>query len=274
MSGTVNVACVQVNAGPEIGPNLAQAESLIRAAAEQGAELIALPENISRMVMGRDKLFAQRWTEDQHPALPVFRRLAAETRTWLLGGTLAIDIGGGRLANRSYLFTPEGGIAAFYDKIHMFDVDLGNGETYRESDNFRPGDRAVVAATPWGGLGMSVCYDVRFPHLYRMLAKAGAKLLAVPAAFTRPTGAAHWHILLRARAIETGCFVLAPAQCGPHDGGRQTYGHSLIVGPWGDILAEAGEAPALITATLDLGAVEEARRKIPAWQEEREFRQP
>ncbi|MGE4219659.1 MAG: carbon-nitrogen hydrolase family protein, partial [Alphaproteobacteria bacterium] len=208
--------------------------------------------------------------EAEEPALAAYRALAAELGIWLLAGSLVVKLTDDeRMANRSFLIDPQGNVAARYDKIHMFDVDLANGERYRESATFRPGDRMVVAETPWGGLGMTVCYDVRFPYLYRTLAKAGAGIIAVPAAFTRPTGQAHWHVLLRARAIETGCFVIAPAQCGVHEDGRQTYGHALIVSPWGEVLADAGEAPGLAMATLDLNAVEQARAMVPSLTHDR-----
>ncbi|HYD99546.1 MAG TPA: carbon-nitrogen hydrolase family protein, partial [Alphaproteobacteria bacterium] len=180
----------------------------------------------------------------------------------------------GRVANRLFVIDPQGEIRARYDKIHMFDVDLAGGESYRESATFRPGEQAVLAQTPWGGLGMTVCYDLRFPHLYRALAQAGARLLAVPAAFTVPTGRAHWHVLLRARAIETGCFVIAPAQTGTHDAGRQTYGHSLIVDPWGEVLADGGGEPGFVTADLDLGRIDEARGMVPALRHDRPFAPP
>lgn len=263
-AGRLRAACVQVNAGTEILPNLNAAADLVRRARDAGAELIALPENVSMIVQGRDRLLARVRGEDGHPAVPFFAGLARETGAWILAGTLGIRLDEGRVANRSLLFDAEGRIVARYDKIHMFDVDLAGGESYRESATFRPGERAVVAPTPWGGLGMTVCYDVRFPHLHRALAKAGASLLTVPAAFTVPTGRAHWHVLLRARAIETGCFVLAPAQTGTHDQGRRTFGHSLIVSPWGEIMADGGEEVGFVTADLDLSAVAEARRMIPS----------
>ncbi|HET8728333.1 MAG TPA: carbon-nitrogen hydrolase family protein, partial [Alphaproteobacteria bacterium] len=193
-------------------------------------------------------------------------------------GSLAIRLDGDRVANRSLLFDPAGRIVASYDKIHMFDVDLAGGESYRESATFRPGERAVVApvAVPGGsaGLGLTVCYDVRFAYLYRALAQAGADILSVPAAFTVPTGRAHWHVLLRARAIETGCFVIAPAQTGEHDRGRRTYGHSLIVSPWGEVLADAGEEVGFVTADLDLSLVGQARTMVPALGHDRGFEGP
>jgi len=267
-------ACVQVNAGPEIGPNLEAAGALVRRARDAGATFITLPENVSLMVQGRARLLARIGSESLHPALPVFRYLARETEAWLLVGSLGIALEDGRVANRSYLIDPGGTIVARYDKIHMFDVDLPGGESYRESAIFRPGDRAVVAPLPWGRLGLTVCYDLRFAALFRALAQAGADVITVPAAFTVPTGRAHWEVLLRARAIETGCFIIAPAQCGSHDDGRRTYGHSMIVGPWGEVLAQAGDEPGLITASLDLDRVAECRGMVPSLKHDRMFERP
>jgi predicted amidohydrolase len=192
----------------------------------------------------------------------------------LLLGSLAIKAGPGKVTNRSYLVDAAGEIAARYDKLHLFDVDLADGERYRESAAVAPGSNAVVAPTPWATLGLSICYDLRFPYLYRALAQAGAQILTVPAAFARTTGQAHWHVLLRARAIETGCYVLAPCQCGTHGGGRPTYGHSLIVDPWGRILADGGDEPGIVTATLDLAEVAKARAMIPALQHDRAIAGP
>ncbi|MGQ9369123.1 carbon-nitrogen hydrolase family protein [Azospirillum sp. ST 5-10] len=273
MAGVLKAACVQVNAGPEIAPNLTAAGELVRRARDAGADFIATPENVSMIVQGRRKVLDRVRAEGEHPAVPFFAELARETGAWLLAGSLGILLDDGeRVANRSYLFDATGAVAARYDKIHMFDVDLANGESYRESATFRPGDRAVVADSPWGGIGLSVCYDVRFPQLYRSLAKAGAGILTVPAAFTVPTGRAHWHVLLRARAIETGCFVVAPAQVGTHDQGRKTYGHSLIVSPWGEVLADAGgEEVGIVTAELDLARVAEARGMVPSLTHDRPF---
>lgn len=270
----VTVACIQLNAGTEIAPTVADASALVRRARDAGAAFIALPENAGFMVQGREKILARVRSEAEHPALRAYQDLARETGAWLLVGSLGILLEDGRVANRSLLLNPEGTITARYDKIHMFDVDLPGGETYRESATFRPGERAVVAPTPWGGLGMTVCYDLRFAYLFRTLAQAGARLITVPAAFTVPTGRAHWHVLLRARAIETGCFVLAPAQCGIHDMGRATFGHALIIDPWGEILAEAGEEPGLITATLDLARVAEVRAMVPSLRHDRRFAPP
>lgn len=276
MSGTFTAtpfkaACVQVNAGTEILPNLQAAGDLIRRARDAGADFIATPENVSMIAQGRAKIMERVKSEAEHPGVPFFADLARETGAWLLAGSLGILLEEGRVANRSYLFDDEGRIAATYDKIHMFDVDLKNGESYRESSTFRPGERAVVANTPWGGMGLTICYDVRFPYLHRALAQAGARIITAPAAFTVPTGRAHWHVLLRARAIETGCFVIAPAQTGTHDEGRQTYGHSIIVAPWGEVLADAGEEVGFTIADLDMARVEEARGMVPALTHDRGF---
>ena len=194
-----------------------------------------------------------------------------ETGAWLLIGSLSIAVEGGKVANRSLLVDPTGNIVARYDKIHLFDVDLGETESYRESATIAPGDRAVLAETPWGPLGMTVCYDLRFPQLYRTLAQRGALFLSIPAAFTRTTGRAHWHILQRARAIENGAFVFAPAQCGTHAEGRETYGHSLIVDPWGAVLADGGEEPGIVFAEIDPAAVASARNRIPSLRHDRRF---
>jgi deaminated glutathione amidase len=278
MSGTpgpaLSVACVQTNSARDIAGNLETVPPLVRAARNAGAEFVLLPENVSMMepdtALWREKALP----EKGHPALAAFRALARETGAWLLIGSLAIRVAGDKVANRSILLDSEGEIVARYDKIHLFDVDLGAGESYRESATIAPGDRAVVADTPWGRLGMSVCYDLRFAHLYRSLAKAGADFLSIPAAFTRTTGRAHWHVLQRARAIETGCYVFAPAQCGVHAMGRETFGHALIVDPWGTVLADAGEDVGFIIATIDLAAVAEARRKIPALTHDRPYAEP
>jgi len=273
MSDKLQAACIQFCSGPEIADNLAAVEPLIRQAAKDGARLIALPENICMLLRGRDRVIARARTEAEHPGIPFFKKMAIESGSWILGGSLAINLGHEKLANRSYLFSPAGEIAAHYDKIHMFDADLGE-ETYRESSTYRAGNRAVTAETPWGKIGLTICYDMRFPHLYRTLAKAGAAIIAVPAAFTVPTGKLHWHVLLRARAIETGCFLLAPAQCGTNDGGRKTYGHSLIINPLGEILVEAGDEPGIIMAELDMVKVAEARRMLPSLSHDCEFERP
>ncbi len=268
------VACVQLNSGRELAPNIAAASVLIREACAAGAQLVLTPENTAMVEPKRALQLDKARPELDHPAIPAFQALAAELGIWLLIGSLSIRLDAATCANRSFLFDDRGRIAARYDKIHMFDVDLAGGETYRESATFRPGERAVTADTPWGGVGLSVCYDLRFAYLYRALAQAGAGFLTVPAAFTVPTGRAHWEVLLRARAIETGSFVFAPAQCGEHAEGRKTWGHSLIVSPWGEVLAEAGDSPGVICADIDPAKIEEARRMIPALQHDRRFAGP
>ena len=275
MSARFTAACVQVNSGTEIEANLATAGDLVRRARDRGAELIALPETVTAIVFGRQKTLERAKPEDGHPGIPFFADLARETGATLLVGSMSIGLPGGeQVANRSFLFDPSGAIGARYDKMHMFDVDLAGGESYRESATYRPGERAIVAPTPWGGLGMTICYDLRFAYLYRALAQAGAGILSVPAAFTRQTGRAHWHVLLRARAIETGCFVIAPAQTGIHDQGRETFGHSLIVAPWGEVLADAGEEIGVVTAEIDMARVDEARAAVPSLRHDRQITPP
>ena len=241
----LTAACIQMRSGTEPAVNLAAATALVRQAAGKGASFIATPEMTNlldiRPGMARPKVRAEASDE----SLPAFRALAAELGITLLIGSLAIALEDGaddRFANRACLIGPEGGVIARYDKIHMFDVEVGDGQNYRESRAYRPGETAVLAAAPFGKLGLTICYDVRFPHLHRALAKAGADILTIPAAFTKVTGEAHWHTLVRARAIETGCFVIAPAQAGKHEDGRETFGHSLIVSPWGEVLAAVRQA--------------------------------
>lgn len=274
MTTAFTVACVQLNSGREILPNIEATTRLVREARRAGADFILTPENTTCIESKRNLLLAKAEPESTHPAIPAFKSLAAEERTWLLIGSLTIKLDDSTCANRSYLFDHEGGIAARYDKIHMFDVDLANGERYRESATFRPGHQAVTADLPWGRLGLSICYDLRFAHLYRSLAKAGAQYLAIPSAFTRPTGQAHWHVLMRSRAIETGCYVFAPAQTGEHAEGRKTFGHSLIVAPWGEVLADGGEDVGFITARIDPAKVAEARAMVPSLTHDRGFAPP
>ena len=270
----VKFACVQMTAGPDVGPNLDAAAALIREAAVGGAKFIFTPENTSIIEPNRELALAKSFTQDEHPGLPFFSKLAKELGVWLLIGSMPIRVEAERLANRSFLIDDQGRVAAQYDKIHLFDVDLPNGEVYRESERIRPGAQAVLAPTPFGALGMTVCYDLRFGQLYRDLAQAGAAMISIPAAFTVPTGEAHWHVLLRARAIESGAFVFAPAQCGTHAGNRRTYGHSLIVAPWGEILAEAGEAPGIIAAEIDFSKVATARNMVPSLRHDRDYARP
>lgn len=268
---TFRAACVQVNAGNEIAPNVEAASGLIREAHGAGARLVTTPEMVSLIENNSGALLEKVHGQSDDPALKAFRALAAELEIWLLIGSLPIRLSDNKVANRSFLIDGRGAINASYDKIHMFDVDLPDGQTYRESKDYQAGEQAVVAETPWGGLGMSVCYDLRFAYLYRALAKAGATVLTIPAAFTKFTGQAHWHVLIRARAIETGCFVIAPAQTGVHQGGRETFGHSLIVDPWGNILADGGEETGFITADIDPALAAGARAKVPALNHDRAF---
>ena len=281
MSEGFTAACIQFTAGPDPEPNLQVVCDLIRRARDAGADLIMTPEATNFIESGRRRRDKAR-PEAEDPFLAGMRDLARETGAWLLAGSLVIDpdrepgaaAGETRLANRSLLLDANGAVVARYDKIHMFDIDLPGGESYRESNAYRPGGRTVVADTPWGRLGMSVCYDLRFPHLYRALAQAGADFLTVPSVFTVPTGTAHWHVLLRARAIETGCFVFAPAQWGEHAAGRRSYGHALIVDPWGEVLADAGEGVGLVTARIDPTRIAEVRRMVPSLQHDRPFTPP
>jgi len=271
MSQRFKVACVQNCAGPLLEPNLEETAAACRAVAQEGAALICLPEYFSSLDLRGKLLLGNPLPEAGHPALPLFRGLAAELGVHILLGSLAIETGAARFSNRSYLIDASGAIVARYDKIHLFDVDLPGGESYQESGTVAPGDRAVLAPTPWGPLGLSICYDLRFARLYRALAKAGAKMLAVPAAFTKTTGEAHWHVLLRARAIETGAYVFAPSQYGVHAEGRACYGHSLIVDPWGRVLADAGDGPGYAIAEVDLAEADKARGMIAALRHDRDF---
>jgi predicted amidohydrolase len=274
MSAKFKAACVQVTAGRELAPNIETALRLGREAREMGADFITFPENVTMIEPIGAEAIRKALPEAEHPAIPAFRALARETGAWILAGSLSIKAGETKYANRSLLFDAGGTIVGRYDKLHLFDVDLAGGERYRESERIMPGERAVLAATPWGLLGMTICYDVRFPQLYRALAKAGATMFTVPAAFTEQTGRAHWHILNRARAIECGAFVIAAAQCGTHAQGRRTFGHSLIVDPWGEVLAEGGETEGVIVAEIDPAKSAEARRRIPALQHDRPFAAP
>lgn len=257
-------ALIQLCSGREIAPNLAVAEDLIRAAAAEGADYVQTPENTALMELNTARLFARIKPEAETTVLADFSRISSDMGIWLHIGSVAIQVAENKVANRAFIFAPDGSVAARYDKIHMFDVDLPSGEIYRESKNYRPGASAVGVRLPWCMFGVTTCYDLRFPEQYRALAQAGADVLTVPSAFTKQTGTAHWHILLRARAIETGSFVLAAAQTGMHENGRSTFGHSLIVSPWGEILADAGEAPCVVSADIDLAEVALARNKIPA----------
>ena len=268
---TFRAGLVQLRSGRAIAPNMAMTEALIRRAAAGGAHYVQTPENTAVMELEPERLLAEVDVEEMSVPLTQLKALARELRIWLHVGSIAIRVDASKVANRSYLIAPDGEIAARYDKLHLFDVDLVGGESYRESRTYRPGNTAVLAKLPWGRLGLSICYDLRFPALYRALATAGADVIAVPSAFTKQTGEAHWRVLLRARAIETGAFVLAAAQGGLHENGRSTYGHSMIVSPWGEVLAEAGEDPQILLADIDLGLCGEVRAKVPSLQHGRQF---
>jgi predicted amidohydrolase len=270
-SRSFRVGLVQMCSGRDVERNVSDATDLVRRAKREGADYIQTPEMTTLMELDRARLLSVARPESDNPALLHFKSLARELVVFLHIGSMAVLLPSGRLANRSFLISPAGDITARYDKIHMFDVDLGGGESYRESANYEPGSRAVLADLPWGKLGLSICYDLRFPHLYRALARAGARFIAIPSAFTRPTGMAHWHTLLRARAIESQAFVFAAAQGGAHENGRETFGHSLIVDPWGRILAEGGSEPGVIMAEIDLAEVANARARIPSLQHGRRF---
>ncbi len=272
----LRVAAVQLRCGIEPAANRAHALPFIREAATAGARFIATPENTYRLDRNRERALAAAGPEAGDAELAAWGRIAQEFGVWLLLGSAAIAAGSGKVFNRSLLYTPDGKIAARYDKINLFDVTLGGGETYRESETVEGGSRAVLCEGPMGAkIGMSICYDLRFAPLYTAYAKAGAEIITVPSAFTAPTGQAHWETLLRTRAIETGAFIVAPAQGGRHEDGRATYGHSMIVDPWGGIVAKLDDdEPAFIVADLNLDQVGEARAKIPAWQGGREFAGP
>lgn len=270
-AGTFKAAMIQMRSGLKPGTNIDDAVRMIGEAKSAGAEYVLTPEMTNILVAKREQLFAAVVEEEADASLATLRELARKLGVYIHIGSLAIKISPDRAANRSFLVSPKGDIAARYDKIHMFDVDLAGDESYRESRNYRPGELAVLADLPWGRLGLTVCYDLRFPALYRALAEAGATMLAIPSAFTKQTGEAHWHVLIRTRAIENGCFVFAAAQGGKHENGRETYGHSLIVDPWGRILAEGGIEPGVVMAEIDPAEVANARAHIPSLQHGRRF---
>jgi predicted amidohydrolase len=265
-------AAVQMRSGTEVRRNAALLENAVRDAAANGATYVQTPEMTGALMRDKEALRATLEPEERDPIAATAARLAGELGITLHVGSTAIARADGKVANRAFLFGPNGARIATYDKIHMFDVDLDNGESWRESATYEPGTEAIVADLPFARLGFAVCYDLRFPQLFRAEALAGAEVLTVPAAFTRQTGEAHWHALLRARAIENGAWVIAAAQGGLHEDGRETYGHSLVVDPWGRIVAElAGDEPGILYAEIDTAAVAEARRKIPNLKNAREF---
>lgn len=276
----MKAALVQLNVTDDPARNLTGTVQMVRDAADQGAEFVLTPEVTNCVSTSRAHQRDVLQTEEDDMTLAALRAVAAEKNIWLLIGSLGLktDDPDGRFANRSFLIGPEGQIVARYDKIHMFDVDIDATESYRESAGYRPGDKAVVAQTPFGMIGMSVCYDMRFPHLYQALADAGAEILTMPAAFSPVTGAAHWHTLLRARAVETGCFVLAPAQTGEHASAknktRNTYGHSLVVAPWGEVILDAGEEAGVYHFEMDMERVADARKRVPSLANRRDFTAP
>ncbi len=270
-SSTFTAGLVQMRSGLSPQANLDAAVKLIGEAKVGGADYVLTPEMTNILELKRERLFAAIVAEESDASLAAFRELARKLGIFLHVGSLAIKLSADKAANRSFLIDRHGEIVARYDKIHMFDVDLANGESYRESRNYRPGEIAVVTDLPWGRLGLTVCYDLRFPALYRALAEAGSTYLAIPSAFTRQTGEAHWHVLNRARAIENGAFVLAAAQGGKHENGRETFGHSLVVDPWGRILAEGGTEPGVVLATIDPAEAAAARGRIPSLQHGRRF---
>jgi predicted amidohydrolase len=265
------VGLVQMRSGLTPTVNLDTAVALIREAKSAGADYVQTPEMTNVLDIKRERLLEKVMTEDADLSLARFQELAKSLDIYLHVGSLAIGISPDRAVNRSFLIDRAGEIIARYDKIHMFDVDLPGGESYRESRTFRPGESAVVTDLPWGRVGLTICYDLRFPALYRALAEAGAAFITIPAAFTRQTGEAHWHVLIRSRAIENGCFIFAAAQGGKHENGRETFGHSLVVDPWGRILAEGGTEPGIVVASIDPAEVGAARARIPSLQHGRRF---
>jgi predicted amidohydrolase len=270
-AGKFRIGLIAMRSSRRPSDNIAAATRLIEEAKRGGADYVLTPEMTNIMEIDRERLFATIVPEEEDPTLATLRELARALGLHVHIGSLAIKVSPDKAANRSFLIDPAGDIVARYDKIHMFDVDLKGGESYRESRNFRAGDLAVVTDLPWGRLGLTICYDLRFPALYRALAEAGALFITIPSAFTRQTGEAHWHVLNRARAIETGSFILAAAQGGKHENGRETFGHSLVVDPWGRILAEGDTEPAVVFADVDPSEVAAARARIPSLEHGRRF---
>jgi deaminated glutathione amidase len=271
MSGSFRVACLQMQSGNDYAANLQTVRTMAREAASGGAQLVMTPEYALMMDGSGRVMREQAFAADGAPALAAMQSLTRELGIWHLVGSLTLRTDEERMVNRSYLLKPDGSIAASYDKIHMFDAVLPDGRAIRESSAYRPGTEAVIADTPWGKMGLTVCYDLRFPGLYRTLAKAGALYLTVPSSFQRQTGKVHWHTLVKARAIENGCFVFAPAMCGEHPGHRSTFGHSLIVDPWGTVLTDGGEAPGIAYADIDPAAVQKVRGMLPSLEHDRQF---
>jgi len=271
MTDKFRVALLQMQTCNDLAANLEAVRAMAKVAADGGAQFVLTPE-YSLMMDGSGRVMRERALDAEgKPALPDLQALARELSMWMLVGSLTLKADGERIANRSYLLADDGRVVASYDKIHMFDVTLPDGKVIRESSAYCPGERAVVAETPWGKLGLTVCYDLRFPQLYRALAQAGARYLTVPSSFQRATGKVHWHTLLKARAIENACFVFAPAMCGEHPGNRTSYGHSLVVDPWGEVLADGGEAPGIVYADIDPGEIDRVRGMLPCLEHDRDF---
>jgi predicted amidohydrolase len=269
--GTLRLACLQLNSRDNYQQNLEALLRDLKVAADGGAQLVLTPE-YSLLMDGSGRVMRNGAMDAEgNPALSELCESARTHHLWLLVGSLTLKVSGEQMVNRSVLIDPSGAVVARYDKIHMFDVTLPDGRSIRESSAYRPGERAVIAETPWGGIGMTVCYDLRFPHLYRRLAQQGAVMLSIPASFQRQTGTAHWHTLLKARAIENAAFVIAPAMCGDHGGNRQSYGHSLVVDPWGEVLVDGGETPGVVFADINLGKVAKIRSMMPSLQHDRQF---
>ncbi len=272
MTTPFRAACLQLNSGSDLAINLTVVQDMVAEAARGGAHLVLTPE-YSLMMDGSGRVMREGALDaDGGATLQALQDHARALKIWLLVGSLTLKTGEERIVNRSYLISADGKVVATYDKIHMFDVTLPDGKIIRESSSYRPGESAVVASTPWGSLGMTVCYDLRFPHLFRAVAQQGAQFISVPSSFQRQTGKAHWHTLLKARAIENAAYILAPAMCGEHPGNRQTYGHALIVDPWGDVLADGGEEPGIIYADIDPARVAKIRAMMPSLEHDRPFR--
>ena len=270
----LRVACIQTNSKSDPNINIKEVSSLICEAKSDGAELITTPEVVGMLEPNREKALDKAQAENDHSVLREFRNLSKDLSIWLLIGSISIKLSDSKLANRSFLINPAGQIIARYTKIHMFDVEVNDGSTYKESTTYQPGTSACLARTPWGLVGLTICYDIRFPALYRDLAKAGAGIIFIPSAFTEVTGEAHWHVLQRARAIENGCFIVSAAQTGIHEQKRKTFGHSIIIDPWGNVLAEADKCVGFIISDLDLNLVNEARNKIPSLSHDRNYIKP
>lgn len=271
MDGAINIACLQTRPYAEISEAIDEALPLAEAAVRSGAEMLFLPEYCGGLASDGARLIPPSAPSQAHPFVQAFQEFAAENSIWVLIGSVAVDGPVGKIINRGFLIDAAGQIAGQYDKIHMFDIQLSETEVYAESATVSAGSQAVIYETPFGKIGHTICYDLRFPHLYRALAQAGAEIICAPAAFTKKTGEAHWHILNRARAIENGCFVVSPCAIGAVPGGGESYGHSLVVSPWGEVVADGGTLPGVVSAQIDMKKVVEARGKIPSLSHDRPY---